>query len=63
VILQRYFIYFYLSGQADLTNFGEFCRPAVKRLKTGFLSASGDVPGKTGLKRTLSHFENHDYIQ
>jgi hypothetical protein len=32
-------------------------------LKTGFLSAVGDVPGKTGLKRTLSHLENRDYKQ
>jgi len=36
-----------------LTNFGEFYYPALKRLKTGFLSAAGDVTGKTGLKRIM----------
>jgi hypothetical protein len=51
VILQQYFTYFYLSGNADLTNFYEFNCPAIKRLKTGFLSAAGDAPGKTDLKK------------
>jgi len=55
VILQQYFTYFYLSWHADLANFGEFYRPAVKRLKTGFLYAAGDAPGKTGLKRTIDY--------
>jgi len=52
-----------MPREADLTNFGEFYRPALKRLKTGFLSAFGDAPCKTSLKRTLSHFENLDHIQ
>lgn len=50
MILQWYFTYFHMSGEADLTNFGEFCRPAVKRLKTGFLSAPAMFPVKPARK-------------
>jgi len=51
VNLQRYFAYLRVWDHADLTNFGELYSQGVLRLKTGFLSASGDVTGKTGLKR------------
>jgi hypothetical protein len=37
--------------------------PGRKEAENGIFIRPGDVPGKTGLKRTLSHFENHDYIQ
>jgi len=51
VILQQYFTYFFLSGNADLRNFYEFYYPAIKRLKTGFLSTAGNAVSKTGLKK------------
>ncbi len=53
MVLQQYFTYFYLSGNIDLANFYEFYYPAIKRLKTGLLSAAGDVPGKPDLKRIM----------
>jgi len=63
VILQRYFTYFHLSVQTDLTNYGEFYRPAVNEAEKGIFIRRSDAPGKTGLKRTLSHLENCDYKQ
>jgi hypothetical protein len=54
MILQRYFTYFYLSGHADFMNFRKFQYPPITRLKTGFLSAADDAPGKTSLKTTIN---------
>jgi hypothetical protein len=46
-----------------LTNYGEFYRPAVNEAEKGIFIRRSDAPGKTGLKRTLSHLENCDYKQ
>src|SRR4030042_2970077 len=53
MILQRYFTYFYLAGHADFMNFRKFYYPPITRLKTGFLYAAGDAPGKTSLKTVI----------